>query len=100
MRNAAAILVGLGVLVFAQLAFGGADQSTTWSVAVGEQSKPPAGTPKQASLNQYFPGRLAVNAGDKVTFTSFGFHTVTYLGKSIPEFLAPAKGEVYEGPTD
>jgi plastocyanin len=100
MTKAAAVLAGLGVLVFAQLAFGGADQATTWNVAVGEQSKPPAGTPKGTSLNQYFPGRLAVNAGDKVTFTSFGFHTVTYLGRSIPEFLAPAKGEVYDGPTD
>ena len=51
-----------------------------------------------ASLNQFFPGRLTVNAGDKVTFTSFGFHTVTYLGESrSQQFLGPAKGEVYEG---
>ena len=72
MRKAAAVLAGIGVLVFAQLAFGGADQAVTWNVAVGELTKAPAGTPKGASLNQYFPGRLAVNAGDKVTFTNPG----------------------------
>ena len=68
MKKAAVVLAGFGVLVFAQLAFGGADQAATWNVAVGEQSKPPAGTPKGTSLNQFFPGRLTVNAGDKVTF--------------------------------
>ena len=84
--------------MFAQLAFGGADQAVTWNVAVGEQGKPPAGTPKGTSLNQFFPGRLTVNAGDKVTFSNLGFHTVTYLaGKPFPAFLGPAKGEVYEG---
>lgn len=100
MAKAVLVLAGFGVLVFAQLAFGGAEQAATWNVAVGEQGKPPAGTPKGTSLNQFFPGRLTVNAGDKVTFTNFGFHTVTNLGRSIPEFLGPAKGEVYEGPAD
>ena len=47
------------------------------------------------------PGRLTVNAGDKVTFTNFGFHTVTYLaGKPFQPFLGPAKGEVYQGISD
>ena len=55
MRKAAAMLAGLGLLVFAQLAFGGAHQAATWDVAVGEQGKPPAGTPKGATLNQFFP---------------------------------------------
>jgi plastocyanin len=100
MRKAAALLIGLGMLAFAQLAFGGADQTTTWNVAVGEQGRPPAGTPKGTSLNQFFPGRLAVNAGDKVTFTNLGFHTVTYMPGRIPPFLGPAKGQVYEGPAD
>lgn len=101
MRKAAVVLAGVGVLVFAQLAFGGADQSATWNVAVGEQGKPPAGTPKGTSLNQYFPGRLTINAGDKVTFTNLGFHTVSYLaGKPVQPFLGPAKGEVYQGISD
>ena len=101
MAKAVLVLAGFGVLLFAQLAFGGADQAATWNVAVGEQGKPPAGTPKGTSLNQFFPGRLTVNAGDKVTFTNFGFHTVTYLaGKPFQPFLGPAKGEVYEGISD
>ena len=101
MRKTAVVLAGLAVLICAQLAFGGADQATTWNVAVGEQSKPPAGTPKGTSLNQFFPGRLNVNAGDKVTFSNLGFHTVTYLaGRPFQPFLGPAKGEVYEGISD
>lgn len=101
MIRVAAVVVGLSALLGAQLAFGGADQSTTWNVAVGEQGKPPAGTPKGTSLNQFFPGRLTVNAGDKVTFTNLGFHTVSYLAGKRPEaFLGPAKGEVYQGISD
>ncbi|MET0560112.1 MAG: hypothetical protein ABW012_00630 [Gaiellaceae bacterium] len=101
MAKAVLVFAGFGVLLFAQLAFGGADQATTWNVAVGEQGKPPAGTPKGTSLNQFFPGRLAVNAGDKVTFSNLGFHTVTYLaGKPMPAFLGPAQGEVYQGISD
>lgn len=101
MRKAAAALALLGVLFCAQLAFGGSSQSAMYTVWVGEQTKPPAGTPKQASLNQFFPGRLTIRAGDKVTFSSFGFHTVTYLaGQKFPAFLGPAKGEVYEGIAD
>ena len=101
MRKAAAMLAGLGLLVFAQLAFGGADQAATWEVAVGEQGKPPAGTPKGATLNQFFPGKLQINAGDKVTFTAFGFHTVSYLaGKARPPLLGPAPGATYTGIND
>ena len=68
---------------------------------MGELSKPPAGTPKGASLNQFFPGRLTINAGDKVTFSSVGFHTATYAGgKRYPPFLGPAPGQVYENIAD
>jgi plastocyanin len=89
------------VLVFAQLAFGGADQAATWNVAVGEQGRPPAGTPKGATLNAFFPGRLEVNAGDRVTFTAFGFHTVSYLaGKRPPPPVGPAQGATYTGISD
>ena len=100
MRKAAVVLVGLGVLVFAQFALGGADQTATWNVAVGEQGRPPAGTPKGATLNQFFPAKIAIHAGDKVTFTSFAFHTVSYwAGKPPPLPLGPAPGAKYEGIT-
>lgn len=101
MKRAAAMLAGFGVLVFAQLASGGSEQAAAWEVGVGEQGKPPAGTPKQAFLNQFLPGQLTINAGDKVTFSSFGFHTVTYLaGRAIPPDVFPEKGAVYEGIND
>ena len=91
-----AALGALGALVGGQLAFGGSSQAASWTVWVGEQKKAPAGTPKMTSLNQYFPGRLTVNAGDKVTFSSVGFHTVTYQGgKPVPAFLTTPQGEVY-----
>jgi plastocyanin len=101
MKRAAVVLAGLGVLVFAQLAFGGSDQAMTWNVAVGEQGRPPAGTPHGATLNQFFPGKLQINAGDKVTFTAFGFHTVSYLaGKPRPPLVGPAPGATYTGIND
>ena len=101
MIRAAIAAAVLGALVLGQLALGGAAQTAAWSVYVGEQAKAPAGTPKGTQLNQFFPGRLTVNAGDKVTFSSVGFHTVSYLGnKAPPPFLLPARGEVYEGISD
>ena len=101
MVRVAAVLAALGALVTVQLAFGGTDQAGSWTVLVGEQKKAPAGTPKGTSLNQFFPGRLTINAGDKVTFSSIGFHTVTYLGgKPAPPDIFPAKGAVYEGIND
>jgi plastocyanin len=101
MLKATVAAVGIGVLLFAQLAFGGADQATTWTVYAGDVKKAPAGTPKGTQLNQFFPGRLTVNAGDKVTFSTLGFHTVSYLNrKAPPPFLLPAKGEVYSGIND
>ena len=95
------VAAALTSLVAAQLALGGPSQSAAYTVLVGEQTRPPAGTPKQVSLNQFFPGRLTVAAGAKVTFSSFGFHTVTYLaGKPFPAFLGPAAGQTYTGPSD
>ena len=101
MGRVIAALAALCALVGAQLAFGGSEQATTWKVAAGEQGRPPAGTPKGASLNGFFPGRLEVNAGDRVTFTSFGFHTVSYLaGGRPPPPVGPAQGATYTGITD
>lgn len=101
MRRAVIGMAVLAGLVSAGLAHGKVDQSATWQVAVGEQGKPPAGTPKGTTLNQFFPGRIAINAGDKVSFTAFAFHTVSYLaGKPVPALIAPAKGLTYQGITD
>lgn len=103
MRKASASLAVLVllVLVAVQLASGGTGQATTWNVAVGEQGRPPAGTPKGTTLNQFFPGKLTINAGDRVAFTSFGFHTVSYLAGEKPAPLVfPVQGATYQGITD
>ena len=39
------VLAAVGALVGAQFAFA-PEQAATWQVLVGEQTKPPAGTPK------------------------------------------------------
>jgi plastocyanin len=89
--------------VFAALAFAGSAQSATWKVLVGEQTKPPAGTPKGTILNQFFPGQIEINAGDKVTFQSSSFHTVSYLGGNqrgpVPFMPDPSKA-LYENIVD
>jgi plastocyanin len=91
------------VVVLAALVVGGTANAATWTMHVGEQSRPPAGTPKQTTLNQFFPGRLQVNAGDKVTFRGFAFHTVSYLGgklQGLPPALPDPQKALYEGITD
>ena len=90
------------VAVGAAFAVVGPAGAATWQVFLGEQAKPPAGTPKGATLNAYFPAVLQINVGDKVTFTSRGFHTASYRGGSRPAPLFipdPTKG-TYDGIND
>lgn len=89
-------------LALAALALAGPASAATWEVYLGEQGKPPAGTPKGATLNAYFPAVLQIHAGDKVKFTSATFHTASYLGGTRPQPLVlpdPAKG-TYQGIND
>jgi len=89
-----AALTALGIVASAQAA--------SWQVAAGEQARPPAGTPKTATLNAFFPAKLTINAGDAVTFSSASFHTVTYTAGKPPASLFlpdPAKG-TYAGLKD
>ena len=90
------------LVAFAALAVTGPAGAATWQVYLGEQGKPPAGTPKGATLNAIFPAALQIHAGDKVKFTSATFHTASYLGGTAlgPPFMAdPAKG-TYSGIND
>lgn len=92
-------LVLIGSLL-AALALAGPAAAHDWTAHVGEQAKAPAGTPKSATLNAFFPGKITINAGDKVTFRSRGFHTVTYLGgKPAPALFVP-DGSTYAGIAD
>ncbi len=87
---------------FAALVVAGPAGAATWQVFAGEQARPPAGTPKGATLNAFFPSALQIHAGDKVKFTSTTFHTASYLGGTrLPPPVAPdpAKG-TYAGIND
>src|SRR5438034_8928087 len=74
------LLVCIGVL--AALVFAGQASAANYTVWAGPGflKAAPAGTPKTADANLFFPRRLEVHVGDKVTFKSDGFHTATYLG--------------------
>lgn len=101
MRKTLMIVCGLVALAVAgpAAAHGTAAGGTT--VLVGEQDRPPAGVPKSATLNLFFPGKVVVRAGSKVTFTSRGFHTVSFVkGKTPPIFVPDPSGAVYEGIVD
>jgi plastocyanin len=78
----------LGALALA----GQASAADTYKVLAGEQARGPAGVPKTATLNQFFPAKLTVRAGDRVTFSSATFHTVTYVPRPPAIFVRdPAK---------
>jgi plastocyanin len=95
--------LGLAVaLAVGALAWAAQAGAANWTVGLGEQGFPPAGTPKGSTLDEFLPGKLVINAGDKVTFSSFSFHTVTFLFESKPPGLFlpdPAKG-TYAGIND
>jgi plastocyanin len=95
------------MLVTAAMAAGalvavGAAQAASWQVAAGEQSRPPAGTPKMTTLDAFFPSKLVINAGDSVTFSSASFHTVTYTGGKPPAalFVPDPSKSTYTGIND
>ena len=73
----------------------------TYTVFLGEQSEIPGGFRKApVLLNQFMPSTLTIAAGDKVTFSSATFHTVTYTPRPIPLFLPDPKKGTYEGIVD
>jgi plastocyanin len=80
---------------------GNAGAANGYKVFVGEQSPNPAGFKKvPATLNQFMPSSIVVNAGDKVTFSSATFHTVTYVPKPLPLLIPDPKKGTYDGITD
>jgi plastocyanin len=99
-RRVLIVCVGLVVLAIAGGA-NGASTATTYKVFLGEQSEIPGGFKKfPVLLNQFMPSTLTIAAGDRVTFSSASFHTVTYNPKPIPLLMPdPAKG-TYTGIAD
>jgi plastocyanin len=95
----------IGATTLAVLAFAGqasAANVTVWA-GPGFLKAPPAGVPKTADANLFFPNRVVIRVGDTVTFKSDGFHTATFLGThKASEFqvFVPAPGATYSGVTD
>jgi plastocyanin len=55
----------------------------------------PANIPKGTLLDDFFPGRVTIVAGDRITFSSATFHTVSYVAK-FPSLFMPT-GQKYNG---
>jgi plastocyanin len=86
-------LIALGAAVAALGFAGQAAAASSFKVFLGEQARPPAGTPKGATLDAFLPSAVTISAGDSITFSSATFHTVTYAPKPAPLFIPdPAKG--------
>ena len=78
-----------------------AGAAATYTVYLGEFAKPPASLQKiPGTINQFLPSKLVIAAGDKVTFTSNSFHSVTYSSRPIPLFIRDPKKATYAGLTD
>jgi plastocyanin len=94
LRRALILCVGLAILSIAGGAHASSSATSTFTVFLGEQSEIPGGFKKfPVLLNQFMPSTLTIAAGDKVTFSSASFHTVTYTPKPIPLLMPdPMKG--------
>ena len=93
---AAAALVAL--FAFAAPSVAGA---TTFDVSVDANFRPST-TPSYVAINGFFPHTLTIHAGDAVTFTSHGFHSVTFplTGQDPPDISAFDTSHSYSGYND
>ena len=81
-------LVVLTVALLGALAVAGQAAAADYKVFLGEQARPPAGTPKGATLDLFLPRKVTVKVGDSITFSSASFHTVSIGGKA-PSIIIP-----------
>jgi plastocyanin len=83
------------------LAAPGIAGAATFQVSV-DASYRPAGTPSYVAINGFFPHTLMIHEGDAVTFTSHGFHSVTFpvTGQDPPDLAAFDAAHPYTGYND
>ena len=94
-------LIVAAVAVIALAVSGAAQAADTYKVFLGDQSEIPGGFKKfPVFLNLFMPSSLTIAAGDKVTFSSASFHTVTYNPKPIPLLVPDPTKAKYAGLTD
>src|SRR5207247_10346896 len=93
------VLAAIAGLALATAAPAGA---ATWQAWLGEPSAPPAGTPKGATLNEFFPRAIKIHVGDKIRYSTQNFHTASYLGSGAagPPVMPDSAGGTYSGLTD
>ena len=102
MRRRLPLALAAAALV-AALVGPGTASARTFDAWAGSPGKAPSGTPKNASLNLFFPATLRIRAGDKVRFRNNEFHTVTFLGRGAKApalFVPDPTGAKYEGIND
>jgi plastocyanin len=76
--------------------------AATWQAWLGGAGAPPAGTPKGAELNQFFPRVIKIHAGDRIRYSTHSFHTASYLGTAArgPIAFPDPSGAKYSGIND
>jgi plastocyanin len=63
---------------------------------------PPKSAPPSAFLDEFFPGHITIRAGDRITYRSSTFHTVTTLPRRAtrPPLALPQPGATYSAIND
>jgi plastocyanin len=80
-----------------------AASAATTSVLAGPGLKrAPAGVPKDSDINQFFPSRVKIHVGDKVSWTVAGFHVVQFpkAGSAPPQLAVPDPSRLATGFND
>ncbi|HEY3189884.1 MAG TPA: hypothetical protein VGJ70_20510, partial [Solirubrobacteraceae bacterium] len=97
------LLVLGGAALAAGAVVPGTAAAKTWTAWAGSPGKAPAGTPKDAEVNQFFPATMRIRAGDSVRLRNNEFHTATFLPKGLkpaPPFIADPQHGTYDGIND
>lgn len=65
-------------------------------------AKPPAGVPKDAAINRFFPAKTVIRAGDSVTFRINGFYPVNFVpaGRPVPQLAVADPTRPVSGAND
>jgi plastocyanin len=88
------------------LAFGVSASSAsaaTFDVAAGPPlQRPPAGVPRDSTVDDFYPRSVTVHPGDRVKFGFFGFHNVVFPagGQRVPGLIAPDQTSLVSGVVD
>jgi plastocyanin len=90
----------LAAALLGALTTAGQAAAANYKVFLGEQARPPAGTPKGATLDMFLPGKVTVRTGDSITFSSATFHTVSIGGKAASVIVPDPEHGKYAGIND